>query len=84
MFAAMSSSQLRAWIRVFLAKHFYKNKYDYRIEWLMLTESLNDRAPGKDHYQVVIQAMAHMIDARAGQLWLRDDKGEFSNTAAWS
>ena len=83
LFAAISSSQLRAWIRVFLGKHFYKNKYDYRIEWLMLTESLNDSAPGKDHYQAVIQAMAHIVDARAGQLWLRDDKGGFNNAAAW-
>jgi len=83
LFAAISSSQLRAWIRVFLGKHFYKNKYDYRIEWLMLTESLNDSAPGKDHYQAVIQAMANIVDARAGQLWLRDDKGGFNNAAAW-
>jgi putative PEP-CTERM system histidine kinase len=83
LFAVMSSSQLRAWIRVFLGKHFYKNKYDYRIEWLMLTESLNDSTQGKDNYQTVIQAMAHIVDARAGQLWLKDDEGDFNNVAAW-
>ncbi len=84
LFAVMSSSQLRAWIKVFLGKHFYKNKYDYRIEWLRLTESLNESAPSKDHYQAVIQAMAHIVDARAGQLWLRGEKDEFNNTAAWN
>ena len=83
LFAAMSSSQLRALVKVFLAKHFYKNKYDYRIEWLRLTDSLNDSVPGEDHYRSVIQAMTHIVDAGAGQLWLRDDKNGFNNVAAW-
>ena len=69
---------------MFLGKHFYKNKYDYRVEWLSLTESLNDNVPGKDRYQTVIEAMAHIVDARAGQLWLRDDKHMFSNVADWN
>ena len=83
LFATMSSSSLRARIRVFFAKHFYKNKYDYRNEWLMLTESLYESVPDKDHYQSVIQAMARIVDARAGQLWLRDDEGRFGNKAVW-
>lgn len=83
LFAAMSSSQLRAQIRVFLGKHFYKNKYDYRVEWLRLTESLNDSVPSNDHYQVVIRAMARIVDAGAGQLWLRDEKGQYINICSW-
>jgi len=83
LFALLSSSQLRAQIRVFLGKHFYKNKYDYRIEWLRLTDDLNDGSTGSECYQSVIEAVAHIVDARAGQLWLVDDNGNFSNTAGW-
>src|SRR4051812_2889554 len=30
----LASGTLRRYARVFLSKHFYRNKYDYRIEWL--------------------------------------------------
>jgi len=83
LFAVLSSTQLRAQIKVFLGKHFYKNKYDYRIEWLRLTEGLSDSVQYKNHYQVAIQAMAHIVEARAGLLWLSDDKGGFINAGAW-
>jgi putative PEP-CTERM system histidine kinase len=83
LFALLSSTQLRAQIRVFLGKHFYKNKYDYRIEWLRLTDDLNDGSAGSERYQSVIEAMAHIVDARAGQLWLVDDNGNYSNAVTW-
>ena len=83
LFVVLSSSQFRSRIKVFLGKHFYKNKYDYRVEWLRLTQGLNDDEPGKDHYQLVIQAVAQIVEARSGQLWLLDDKGLYSNKSAW-
>jgi putative PEP-CTERM system histidine kinase len=83
LFVVLLSSQFRSHIKVFLGKHFYKNKYDYRIEWLRLTQGLNDDNPGKDHYQLVIQAMAQIVQARSGQLWLINDKGQYNNKSAW-
>ena len=83
LFVVLSSAKLRAQIKVFLAKHFYKNKYDYRIEWLRLTEDLNDNVKNKDHYQTAIKAMAHIVDARAGLLWLSDEKGMYKNVNVW-
>lgn len=83
LFVVLSSAQFRARIKVFLAKHFYKNKYDYRIEWLRLTEDLNDNAKNKDYYQTAIEAIANIVDARSGLLWLRDDKNMYKNVGAW-
>jgi len=83
LFVLLSSSQLRAQIRVFLGKHFYKNKYDYRIEWLRLTDDLNVGSTGSECYQSVVEAIAHIVDARAGQLWLVDDNGNYSNAGGW-
>ncbi len=83
LFVVLSSVKFRAKAKVFLAKHFYKNKYDYRIEWLRLTDDLSDTAQSKEHYQTAIVAMAHIVDARAGLLWLRDENGTFKNMEVW-
>lgn len=79
----LSSARLRAQLKVFLGKHFYKNKYDYRLEWLQLTEGLNDTAQDNEHYRTAIKAMAQMVDARAGLLWLRDERDVYQNVEAW-
>ncbi len=83
LFVVLTSSQVRARTKVFLSKHFYKNKYDYRIEWLRLTEDLKVDLDNKEHNKTVIEAMAHIVDARAGSLWLRDEKGDYKNVDSW-
>jgi len=83
LFVVLSSSQIRAQIRVFLGKHFYKNKYDYRLEWLRLTESLSESEDHRDHYRNAIEAMSHIVEARSGLLWLREDNGAYYNVGEW-
>ncbi len=78
------SGQLRARIKVFLGKHFYRNKYDYRREWLRLTTELSGRSQGEEYVVTVIRVLAHIVDARAGLLWLRDPQGHFCNVAVWN
>ncbi len=80
------SGQLRAKVRVFLGKHFYKNKYDYRIEWLKLTEELNISLRQVDNYSVVVRSIAQIIEARGGMLWLgkgNNQQEEYRNVASW-
>ena len=81
---ALFSGALRARFRVFVGKHFYKNKYDYRREWLRLTGELSDKAQGKQGFEAVIQVLGCMVDARAGMLWLCDDHKQYRNTANWN
>ncbi|VAW54752.1 Two-component system sensor histidine kinase [hydrothermal vent metagenome] len=83
LFVILTSSQLRAKAKVFLSKHFYKNKYDYRIEWLRLTGDLKINADHENHYKTVIEAMAHIVDARAGALWLCEEKEIYRNVETW-
>jgi len=82
--AVMFSGQFRAQFKVFLGKHFYKNKYDYRLEWLRLTEKLSDKTQNYDRYVSAIEALAKTVEARAGILWLRDSHSNFINAASWS
>ena len=82
--AALFSTQLRVQARVFLGKHFYKNKYDYRVEWLRLTEKLGDNVEHENRFTAAIEAMANTVEARASMLWLRDDQSNFTNVASWN
>ncbi len=76
------SSQFRASIRVFVGKHFYKNKYDYRIEWLRLTKDLSN-TQAEDRFEATVKALAQVVDAKAGYLWLVDERQQYHNVAAW-
>jgi putative PEP-CTERM system histidine kinase len=77
------SGQLRRQLRVFLVKHFYRNKYDYRHEWLNLTAALNDKVRDAGSLDAAIQVLAQIADAQAGLLWLDDGRGRYRNVAAW-
>ena len=81
--AVLFSVQLRRELRVFLGKHFYRNKYDYRREWLSLTGALNETGRDTDSYETAIRVLAQLVDARSGLLWLRDERGGYRNTASW-
>jgi putative PEP-CTERM system histidine kinase len=63
------SRRLRSAARVFIAKHFYASRYDYRDEWLRLTATLEDDA--EELGQRAIRALAQIVEARGGTLWLR-------------
>ncbi|HRP86999.1 MAG TPA: hypothetical protein PLS34_05705, partial [Gammaproteobacteria bacterium] len=65
------SPSARAGLRVFLAKHFYSNKYDYREEWLKLTQRLAD-ASGRESPAVRgLGALVDMVGADGAILWER-------------
>lgn len=82
--SALFSVQLRARFRVFIAKHFYKNKYDYRREWLRLTQELNDENRQRTNLESAIQVLAQIVEARAGLLWLGEDSKHYINVASWN
>ena len=81
--AILLSDQIKAQLKVFLAKHFYANKYDYRQEWLRLTDELGEAVHADDKMAASIEALARMVDAKAGMLWLQDENGDYVNVASW-
>jgi len=82
--ALLLSEQLRARIRVFLTKHFFERKYDYRAEWLRLIHTLtnsDDHLPLKKR---AIKSLAQIIGSRSGHIWLKNsEKEQYSVAAAW-
>lgn len=63
------SPSARAGLRVFLAKHFYSNKYDYREEWLKLTRRLADASGNEPPAIRGLGALAEMVGADGAILW---------------
>lgn len=77
------SGTLRARIRVFLNKHFFNYKYDYRDEWLRLTRRLSEGEPGTLRERA-IQALAELVEVPAGALWMCRDGKVFTRVAHWN
>jgi putative PEP-CTERM system histidine kinase len=63
------SSTMRARLRVFLNKHFFHNKFDYREEWMRLIDTLAGFQDSSTR-EVAIQAVAQVVESPAGVLWV--------------
>ena len=82
--ALIGSAGLRQRLRVFLNKHFYRSKYDYRAEWLRFIQTLSTAHPDLDPRGNAIRAVAQIIASPGGVLFLRDEpEGEFGPVCAW-
>lgn len=66
------SGSSRAFLRVAVAKHFFRYKYDYREEWLRFTRILSETEGGSPVAHRVTQAIADVVDSTGGALWVRD------------
>ena len=78
------SGQMRARLRVFLSKHFFNYRYDYREEWLRFINTLSSAELDHDLRLRVIRAMAQIVESPGGLLWQRDEAGDFRPTANWN
>ena len=76
LFVFLFSDSTRNRLRVFISKHFYQSKYDYRVEWLRLSDTLTSSGDGMPLKKRAIQALAQIIDSPSGVLWLISADGE--------
>lgn len=81
---AAFSGSVRARLRVFLSKHFFRYRYDYREEWLRFTSMLSEGEPGMQVCERSIEAMARIVDSPAGVLWLKREDGAYHRAAYWN
>ncbi len=72
--ALVSNGTLRGWVKVKLAKHLFRHRYDYRAEWMRFTETLG--APGAAPLdQRIVRALADLTDSPAGLLLVAEEGG---------
>ncbi|MDR1854027.1 MAG: PEP-CTERM system histidine kinase PrsK [Azoarcus sp.] len=72
----LSSSAQRARLRVFISKHLFPYRYDYRTEWLRFTRSLSAADGQIDLGRAALTALANLVESPGGLLWLRGSAGE--------
>ncbi len=82
--ALMASGRIRSEAKVFLSKHFYRNQYDYREEWLRFTRMLSTVESGSDTRETIVRAIATIVQSPGGVLWQRGADGRLAPTASWS
>jgi putative PEP-CTERM system histidine kinase len=82
--ALIASGKLRARIKVLLNKHFFSYRYDYRNEWLKLTDLIAQPTQADDPQgslaQRSLRGLAELVDSPASRLWLRNDAGSWVDT----
>ena len=79
----LSSGKLRANIKIFLNKHFYENKYDYREEWMGFIQKLSHIESPKYFKEQILQTVAMIMHSRGALLFLKADE-KYSNAAGWN
>ena len=79
------SASMRARLRVFLGKHFFRYRYDYREEWLRFTQTLSAQNSPQEMGQQVVRGLADLLDSPGGALWLKT-RGDvmFRQSALWN
>ena len=76
MFVFVFSASLRARVRVFVGKHFFSYRYDYREEWLAFTAMLGSDTSPQEVGALAIRALANVLECPAGGLWTRTPDGQ--------
>jgi len=65
--ALLMTEALRRKLKVFIAKNFFANKYEYRDEWLNLIGKI-ETGSAESHYQMATQIMMSKVDANYGAI----------------
>jgi putative PEP-CTERM system histidine kinase len=71
------SGRFRAIAKVYVNKHFFQHRYDYRDEWIKLCKSIATLNSIVELSGFIIKTMAELVDSSGGGLWLRNEQGDF-------
>ena len=78
----LASTRVRAKLMMFISQNFFDYKYDYREEWLKMTQAFANLSDDPPLPERVVRILASLVESNSGVIWIRDDEGNFSlNTA---
>lgn len=79
------SGATRSRIRVWVDKHFFRYRYDYRDEWLKFTRALSLQTSPEGLAEQIVRELAAMVESPAGCLWIREqNERHFRQLVAWN
>ena len=77
-----ASAAFRAKVKVWISKHFFSYKYDYREEWLRFIRTIASVGTTVDLHDRILQAVADIVQCAAGGVWeLRVEDNAYLPTA---
>jgi putative PEP-CTERM system histidine kinase len=79
-----SSGRFRARLKVFVSKHFFSYRFDYRAEWLRFTGTLSTDSTIQGIEGRTVMALADLVESPAGVLWLKEETRGFVPAARWN
>ncbi|MGK0170883.1 MAG: putative PEP-CTERM system histidine kinase, partial [Gammaproteobacteria bacterium] len=79
----LSSKQARSRAKVFVTKHFFRNKYDYRVTWLAFTQVLSGSESPEALQENIVRGVAGLMESPGGVIWTVDPTGAFRRSAHW-
>lgn len=72
------SESARANLSVYIDKHFFVHKYDYRSQWLSLIHHLTSSPEdNEDPHQKALKAIMDVVKCSGGMLWMDNQFGRF-------
>lgn len=78
----LMSETVKRKLRVYLHKNFYRQKYDYRTQWLQFTDGLAAAGSRDDLLRAVINGFCEIFGMGCGALFLNDgDRASYRNVA---
>lgn len=83
LFVILSSGSLRAKTRLFMSKHFFENKYDYREEWTGFVQKLSHIDSPRYLKEQILQTVAMLMHSRGSILYLKDEN-TYHCASAWN
>jgi hypothetical protein len=82
--AVFLSETLRRKANLALRKYFYRDKYDYRLQWLDFTRRLSAVRQRQDLYQAVLLGFCESLGMGQGALYLRNPTTrDFESAHRW-
>ena len=79
-----TSGRFRSRLKVFVSKHFYSYRYDYRQAWLRFTATLSNEGSGQGLQERVTMALADLVESPGGMLWLNDGNDQLRLEGRWN
>lgn len=74
--ALLMTDRIRNEVKVFITKHFFANKYDYRLEWLKSIDQLSGSS-NEDYYQTATEIICSSLNVSQGALVLKVSQGHY-------
>lgn len=77
LFSVLTSETVRRRLRAHVGKNFFASRYDYRTEWLRLTDRLSRAGDLGEIGGALLDFLRESVGARSASLWLKEEGGSF-------